>query len=259
MKRPATDPIFTLPHHTLIKLKPARDTAYLRRSIPDLAQFRVAYLLIKAWAKERGIYAAKFGYLGGVHLSSMLVRVCKMLQLQQGDSVSVADIVVTFFGHYAEFDFGKDMVFDPFFHKNLRYTRSFREPICLLGWHAPVLNTALAASAPTVRAISAELKMANDLLSVEGASWEQLLGVDSGAVENFVAGRTGAATFLRKFRSYIKVDVHYWGGSQEKGNQFVGWLESRCVLLLVGKFHSFSAAYQPSFAWHSFLSQARVR
>jgi poly(A) polymerase Pap1 len=209
---------------------------YLRRSIPDLAQFRLAYLLIKTWAKERGIFSAKFGYLGGIHLSTMLVLVCKMLSHDSG-LVSVPDIIVTFFAHYAKFDWKTKMVFDPFFHKKLRYTRTFREPLCLLGWHAPILNTAHTASAPTVKALASELRKADELLAQPGTTWQAFLGCSSS--DDAQPGRgprvSGAASFLKEYRSYIKVDVHYWGPSQEKGNQYVGWLESRCVLLLVGR------------------------
>jgi uncharacterized protein (UPF0248 family) len=222
MRRPASDPVFTLPAQTLLKLKPARDMFYLRRSIPDLAQFRLAYWVIKTWAKRRGLFSAKFGYLGGIQLSTMLVLVCKMLS-HGGHAVSVPDIITTFFAYFAKLDWRTKVVFDPFFHKKLRYTRTFREPLCLLGWHAPILNTAHAASMPTVRALAAELREANHLLSQPGATWQGFL----------VGHLSGAASFVKQYKSYIKVDIHYWGSSQERGNQYVGWLESRCVLLLV--------------------------
>lgn len=233
MKRPASDPAFSLPTQTLLKLKPARDLFYLRRSIPDLAQFRTAYLLLKAWAKSRGILSAKFGYLGGIHLSVMLVRVCKML-LHDGGVVSVPDIVTTFINHYANFDWKEDMVFDPFFHKKLRYNRTFREPLCILGWHAPSLNTAAAASIPTTRAIAAELRRADDVLSRDGCTWMDFIGAYGADGPSDAKITAGASEFCRGYKSYVKLDVHYWGPSLEKGSQYVGWLESRCVAMLVG-------------------------
>ncbi|MBE3045218.1 hypothetical protein IMZ48_22235 [Candidatus Bathyarchaeota archaeon] len=229
MKRPMTDPIWALPSQTLLKLKPARDMAYLRRSIPDLVQFRLAYLLIKSWAKEKGIYAAKFGYLGGIHISSMLVPVCKTLFQTEG-STSVSDVIATFFHHYAQFDWKKDIVFDPFFHKRLRYVRTPREPLCLLGWHGPSLNTAVAASTPTMKTIAAQFQAADEHLGRDGVTWPSGLGLSGDA-----PGRSGAATFLQTFRSYVKLDAHYWGLSRERRNAFVGWLGSRCVSVLVGK------------------------
>ncbi|KAI0600944.1 hypothetical protein F4775DRAFT_514409 [Biscogniauxia sp. FL1348] len=221
MQLPPTDPIFSLSTQTLAKLKPVRDLYYLRRTIPDYAAFRIAYQLIKSWAKQRGIYAAKFGYLGGIHISILLSRVCKLLS-HDGRSTSVPAILITFFNHYANFDWKTQLAFDPFFHKHLRYVRTTREPMAILGFHAPNLNTAHTASLPSVRTISEEFKRADSLLSQDGMSWSRFLGEDRGAAE-----------FLASYKSYVKIDVQFWGVSLAKGSSFVGWLESRCVMLLV--------------------------
>ncbi|CAF3632132.1 unnamed protein product [Fusarium graminearum] len=229
MKRPANDSAFALPFQTLAKLKPVRDLFYLRRSLPDMVQYRMAHLFIKSWAQARGIYSAKFGFLGGIHISVLLVPICKALA-SGSETVSPTDIVVTFFRHYSNFDWKTSMVFDPFFHKDLRYNRTFREPLCLIGWHAPALNTAPIASNPTVMTITAEIERANRLLSENGCTWNSVLGLQS-AQE---AGKSrGATEFLKEFKTYIKIDAHYWGPSQEKSGRFIGWLESRCVMLLV--------------------------
>lgn len=204
---------------------------YIARSVPDLAQFRVCYLVIKTWAKANGIYAAKFGYLGGVHLSVMLVRVCKMLLHGMG-TVSTADVIATFFDHYAHFDWKNDIVFDPFFHKQLRYHRTTREAMCLLGWHSPTLNTALIASVPTVKIISTELRQANAKFT-EGATWQSILSAPGMIAEKDLP--QGAASFLSSFKTFVDLRIHYWGGSLERGSRLVGWLESRCASLLVGK------------------------
>lgn len=232
--RPSTDSAFALPLQVLSKLKPVRDLYYLRRSIPDLAQYRLAHLLIKAWAKSRGLYASKFGLLGGIHISVMLVPVCKVLA-HDGTMPSTADIVTTFFHHYAQFDWKQDMVFDPFFHKNVRYHRTFREALCLLGWHAPSLNTAVNASAPTVKTLVAEFDRASALLSQDGLSWGDFLDSRESSSEPGAAGHGADTEFLRAFTSYVKIDAHYWGSSPTKGHKFLGWLESRCVRVLVGK------------------------
>ncbi|KAI1503083.1 hypothetical protein F5X99DRAFT_376760 [Biscogniauxia marginata] len=221
MKLPPIDPIFTLSTQTLAKLKPVRDLYYLRRTIPDYAAFRTAYQLIKCWAKQSGIYAAKFGYLGGIHISLLLSRVCKLLS-HDGRSVPVPTLLVTFFNHYANFDWKTQMAFDPFFHRRLRYVRTAREPMAILGFHAPNLNTAHTASLPSTRTISEKFKQADSLLSQEGMTWSRFLGLDTGAVD-----------FLASYKSYIKIDVQFWGVALAKGSSFVGWLESRCVMLLV--------------------------
>ncbi|RYP16339.1 hypothetical protein DL765_005189 [Monosporascus sp. GIB2] len=229
MRLSPSDPVFTLPTQTLAKLKPVRDLYYIRRTIPDYAAFKVAYQLVKCWAKQRGIYAAKFGYLGGIHISILLSRVCKLLSYD-GKSVSVPMILTTFFDHYAGFDWKTRMAFDPFFHKRLRYVRTPREPMVILGYHAPNLNTAHTASPPSVRTISEELKRASALLSQEGMTWGGFVGGD-GLTER--APEAGAAEFLNAYKTYVRIDVQFWGVSLAKGSGFVGWLESRCVMLLV--------------------------
>lgn len=230
MLRPSSDPAFALPVQALGKLKPARDLYYLRRSIPDMAQYRLAHIAIKAWAESRGLYAPKFGLLGGIHISVMLVPVCKMLA-HEGVTPSTAEIVTSFFHHYARFDWKQDMVFDPFFHKSIKYHRTFREPLCLLGWHSPSLNTAMNASLPTVKTLMAEFARASAMLSVGGLKWDEFLD----SRQSNQSGATADAEFLQAFNSYVKIDAHYWGPSPSKGHRFLGWLESRCVRVLDGK------------------------
>ncbi|KAF4342284.1 poly(A) polymerase [Fusarium beomiforme] len=231
MKRPANDPAFALSYQALAKLKPVRDLFYLRRSLPDMVQYRMAHLFIKYWTQARGIYSAKFGFLGGIHISVLLVPVCKALAYEN-ETVSPADIVITFFHHYSDFDWKNSIVFDPFFHKELRYNRTFREPLCLIGWHAPALNAAPIASTPTVATIASEFTRVKGLLSDDDCTWGKLLGIEPERPLGS-AKYSGAAEFLHSFKTYIKIDAHYWGPSQEKSGRFIGWLESRCVMLLV--------------------------
>lgn len=227
MQLPAGSPVFSLPAQTLAKLKPARDLYYLRRTVPDLAAFRTAFYLVKTWAKQRGIYAARFGYLGGIHIAVLLSRVCKLLGRDRGGAAAsaVPAILVSFFAHYARFDWKRDMVFDPFCHARLRYVRTPREAMVVLGFHSPSLNVATAASPPSVRTIAEEFQRADRILSSPGAAWADFVGTAD----------SGPGAFLRAYRSYVKIDVHFWGVSLAKGSRYVGWLESKCVMLLVGK------------------------
>lgn len=220
LRLPGGHPIWALHSQTLTKLKAIRDIDYIARSVPDIVKFRVAHRLIKTWAKKRGIYTAKYGYLGGIQIAVLLARVYKMLA-RQNAGVSVADVLATFFNHYAHFNWEKDLAFDPFFHRSLSYRRTKSEPLAILGYFPPALNTTLNASVPTVRTISEEFRRADELLSQDATTWSKFLDVD------------GAADFLRSFKSLIQIDVQFWGGSLTKGRGFVGWVESRCVSLLV--------------------------
>ncbi|PTB71031.1 hypothetical protein BBK36DRAFT_1176384 [Trichoderma citrinoviride] len=230
-KRPSSDPIFALPLQSLAKLKPARDLFYLRRSIPDVTKYRVAHLFVKAWAKSRGLYAAKFGLLGGIHITSLLVPVCKALA-DEPEAASTADILTSFFHHYSTFDWATGAVFDPFYHTELRYHRTSREPLCLLGWHGPSLNTASGASISTVNALASEFARAAALLSQDGMTWSKFLGVGHSEPPSSLMEK-GAADILDSYRTYIKISARYWGSSQQKGRKYLGWLESRLISILV--------------------------
>lgn len=215
----ASTPIWALSAQTLNKLKAVRDLDYVRRSVPDIAKFRLAHRLIKEWAKRRGVYAEKYGYLSGIQITILLARVYKLLAREEA-VISVPDLLSTFFNHYANLDWNKDLVFDPFFHRQLGYRRTDREPMVVIGYFPPSLNTSTTASVPSVRTITEEFQRADRLLRDDGMTWSQFL-------------TTGSDNFLESFRRYIKIDVQFWGGSLTKGRGFVGWLESRCVSLLV--------------------------
>lgn len=220
LRLPASDPAWSMSAQTLNKLKPIRDLDYVRRSVPDIVKFRLAHRFIKTWAKRRGIYALKYGYLGGIPITVLLARVHKLLA-HDSAVVSLSDLLATFFNHYAGFNWRADVAFDPFFHKQLNYRRTDREALAILGYAPPALNTCLAASVPSVRTIAEEFQRADKTLSEEGMTWSRFLETD------------GSADFLKSFKSYIKINVQFWGGSLTKGRGLVGWLESRCVSLLV--------------------------
>ncbi|KAE8402293.1 hypothetical protein BDV37DRAFT_252603 [Aspergillus pseudonomiae] len=225
LELPAGDSTFDLPMQSLLKLNSLRDMHYLQRTIPDLASFRLAYRFIKMWAQRRGIYSSKLGYLGGIHITLLLARVCT-LSFRQAGTISAADIITTFFKHYAQFDWERNVVYDPSFYKSPpRYFRPQREPMVILSQHQPKVNVARAASIPSTRTLVQEFQRANDLLSKQDVTWEQLARSDEHS--------TGAEEFLKSYRSYAKVNVQYWGGAATKGRMLVGWLEWRCVSLLV--------------------------
>ena len=226
-----TDPIFQLPIQALQKLNSYRDIEYLKHVIqPDsrqMQEFRLAHRFLHVWARERGVYAGKFGFLNGFAITLMLFRILKPCLPHDNDDDVVATapiLLATFFSYYSVFDWAADMVHDPAFAiEKKKYRRSAREVMVVLSLHAPRVNVVRAASLPALRTISEEIHRADRLLEESDISWESLIGAD------------GAGEFLRAHRSYVKIDVSYWGSSSAKGGSLVGWLESKCVVLLVGK------------------------
>jgi poly(A) polymerase Pap1 len=218
----------------LTKLNSYRDLTDLLLAIPNLDPFRLAHRFIKVWAQHRGIYASRFGYLGGFHITLMLSRICKLLagrrregKITMPGTVIAADIICTFFNHYANFNWEKEMVVDEeFAGQQRRYRRGAREVMVIVSLHAPRVNVARAASLPAVRTVVGELRRADGMVGEQGVSWLRLIGG---------TGKEGAGEFLGAYKSYIKINVQYWGLSLAKGSSLVGWLESKCVVLLVGK------------------------
>ncbi|KAI0386064.1 hypothetical protein F5Y04DRAFT_245391 [Hypomontagnella monticulosa] len=212
---PRSDPMFELSRDTLLQLKPFRDLCYIRRTVPDLAIFRIAYQFIKCWAKRRGVYGAKFGYLDDSLISILLLQVFKLLR-HEGGFISAPTLVTTFFYYYADFDWREDAVLDPFFHDDLSYIRSTREPMAVLGFHGPRLNAAEAVTDSTLNAISWELRRAKTLLTLSNITWSM-----------FIEEPEYGAEFMAAYPSYVKITVRFWGLSLAKSNHFMTWLESQ--------------------------------
>jgi poly(A) polymerase Pap1 len=219
---------------SLRKLKPYRDMLYIQRTLPSMSTFRLAYRCIKLWAVQCGVYSAKVGFLGGVHITLMLSWVSKSIARDCGSS-GAADLVASFFSHFAQFDWINDMMYDAFFHRKLpRYHRSAREPMVILGYHAPNSNIAHTSTVPGLQTLIREAKTAAELLSDPSMTWEQFFG---GLNVPHVATDLGigASRFLQAHTSYVKIDIQFWGRTLAKGKSLVGWVESRCVSLVVGR------------------------
>ncbi|CAN9079361.1 unnamed protein product [Alternaria alternata] len=229
---PASDPIFNLSVLSLRKLKPYRDLLYIQRTLPSLPAFRLAYRCIKLWAVQRGIYSAKFGFLGGVHITLMLSWVCKKLGHDYG-SVTAADIVTSFFHHYAHFDWTNDIVYDAIYHKKRpRYYRSTREPMVVLGYHAPNSNIAHTATVPGLKLLVKAFRNAEQQLCEPGITWETFFGAPSAPRQELNIPH-GVADFLHAYNNFIKIDMQFWGRTLAKGKSLVGWVESRCISLVI--------------------------
>lgn len=228
--------MFNLSILSLRKLKPYRDLLYIKSSLPDLATFGLAYRAIKLWATQNGIYSSKFGFLGGVHITLMLSWVYKRIVHQDATcephSVSASDLVATFFHYYASYNWAGDMVFDAFFHKQRpRYHRTAREPMVVLGFHSPNSNIAHTSTQPGLLTLTKKFEAASAQLMDPSLTWQDFFGAC------YSQGPTSAAgerQFLTSYKSYVSIDIQFWGRTLAKGKSLVGWVESRCLSLVVG-------------------------
>ena len=69
--------------------------------VPNKAIFRLALRAIRYWAKQRGIYSNKLGYLGGVSWAILVARVCQLYP-----NANASMIVQNFFLFYHIWNFG---------------------------------------------------------------------------------------------------------------------------------------------------------
>ncbi|KAK4231274.1 nuclear poly(A) polymerase 1 [Podospora fimiseda] len=226
LKSPASDPVWSLHSQTLNKLKAIRDIDHIQRTIPCLPTFQLAHRLIKTWAKSRGIYTARFGFLSGIQIALLLSRLYKLLSLTHPSptNIPVESLLTTFFAHYSTFPFSTHQAFDPTFHTTrIPYTRvPSREPLAILGYFPPMLNTAASSSIPSLRTLTNELLLAHQSLSSSpSTTWKSFLLTPP------------QTPFLTQYKSYISLSLQYWSLSPTKGLSYLNWFESRCVSLLV--------------------------
>ncbi|KAF8417589.1 hypothetical protein EV426DRAFT_721146 [Tirmania nivea] len=219
-----SDPIFSLPATALKKLNAYRDSAFLLQTIPNLKLFRLTYRLLRLWATRRGIFSARFGYLGGIHLVFLLSHVFKSIAADQAMNLTACEVLKVFFEHYATFKYEENTIDDPDFSpfSKCRRTAS-REPLVISTIHSPTINVANTASQHSLQTLRDQILLANQKLDKE-CSWDEVTGGTNGGAER---------QFLNAFANFVKIDVRYWGRKTARGRSLIGWIESRCVHLLV--------------------------
>jgi poly(A) polymerase Pap1 len=206
-----------------------RDTAYLLKTSPDISSYRIAHRFLSLYLKRRGLYSAKFGYLGGIHLSLMLSRVFKLIPLAMnapGDPKPTPAIVIrTFFKYYATFSWATEIVTDP--GLDTKPTRTARDAVFIHTIHTPTARPNVASSCTRLsgQTFSYEFSLAAKMLD-EG-NWDWCLQPRAVVVSEF----------LNTFGAFVRISVDIWdindiGG--DKGREVVGGLESKMTRLLVG-------------------------
>jgi len=215
---------------SLRPLNTYRDTISLLNAVPDLPPYRTAHRFLALYLKRRGLYSAKFGYLGGIHLSLLLAHVLKSLPAPKGtNKLSAASLIYTFFAYYANFDWQSRIVADANIEWHRSYTRSAREPVVVLSLHAPTARPNVAASCTRLSAavISAEFKLAAAKLEDGGIDgWKWCLRPQEQV----------ASEFLQAWGAFVRIKIDIWNivrSEREKAREIVGGIESKITLLMV--------------------------
>jgi hypothetical protein len=105
----------------------------------------------------------------------------------------------------------------------------------VLGFYAPNSNIAHTATAPGLQLLAKAFQAADEQLSAPGMTWNTFFETLPGPNRNSSL-LFGAAEFISSQNSFAKVDIQFWGRTLAKGKGLVGWVESRCISLVVGKY-----------------------
>ncbi|KAG8821578.1 hypothetical protein FRC19_007592 [Serendipita sp. 401] len=211
---PTDSPLFSLPVASLVTLNAYRDVLTIKRLVPSLPTFRTAHRALKLLLSDRGLVGARFGYLGGFHLTLLLTSIA----LHLPRSATAPHLVEKFLHTYAEWNWERDVVYPiPSLANRVNYKRTLtKEPMVVLSIEKPHSNLTYHASWNSVTSLSRGFKDAHTILS-SGGSWKNICGENP--LEEFINGH----------KAFIKLDVHFWGGDCMKGRAVIGWLESRVV------------------------------
>ena len=223
--------ISTLSPASLRPLNTYRDTLSLLHATAPLPSYRTAHRFLAQYLQRRGLYSAKFGYLGGIHLSLLLAHVAgaTAASRKHGAPPSAASLVRTFFAYFAAFDWANRVVADPAIEWHRAYARAPREPVVVLALHAPTARPNVAASCTRLSTgvIAAEFGAARDRLERGGLDgWRWCL-----RPREEVAGE-----FLRAWGAFVRIKVDVWNvarAEREKAREVVGGIESKITLLMV--------------------------
>jgi Poly(A) polymerase central domain/MJ1316 RNA cyclic group end recognition domain len=224
---PADSPYFSLSHSSLVTLNAYRDLLTLKKVIPSLDQFRLAHRSLKLFLTLRGLWGARFGYLGGFHLTLLLTHVALSLP----ENAQATHLIEAFLGTYAKWDWSKDIVYPiPSRAPDATSTSTYRrvlskEPMVVLSIQRPLSNLTSHASRNSVETLSQGFQQAYSAL-IQGKSWFNICGVQ---IQEEVTTKDALKEFVDGHRRFVKLSVHFWGGDDMKGRALIGWLESRIV------------------------------
>lgn len=74
----ADDILRNLDNESVLSINGCRVADQTLKLVSNLDTFRICLRAIKVWGKNRGLYNNMMGYLGGVHLSLLVARVCQL-------------------------------------------------------------------------------------------------------------------------------------------------------------------------------------
>jgi poly(A) polymerase Pap1 len=174
---------------------------------------------LKFYLKQQGLEGARFGFLGGFHLTLLLTRIALTLP----HNAKAEHLIRQFFSIYASWDWEADMV-SPVPDRQVTYKRmQHREPMVILSIEKPIANLTFNATRNSVEVLSRAFRLTDEMLDAR-KGWAEVCGSSQST-------KKPLELFLESYKTFIKIDVGYWGGSCLRGREVLGWLESKIVVV----------------------------
>ncbi|OWZ17971.1 Poly(A) polymerase [Phytophthora megakarya] len=157
-------------HETSMKaLNAPRVSSMLLCLVPKRREYRIVLRAVRSWARRRGIYSAKLGYLGGISWAILVAFVCQMYP-----NADPAKIFVRFFQVLSEWQWPQPVMLNMIFDAGLGFDmwdprqsvfdRSHIMPIITPAY--PHMNSSVQVSQPTFSVIYEELWRARYLAEI---------------------------------------------------------------------------------------------
>ncbi|KAG1685493.1 hypothetical protein DVH05_008323 [Phytophthora capsici] len=157
-------------HETSMKaLNAPRVSSMLLCLVPKRREYRIVLRAVRSWARRRGIYSAKLGYLGGISWAILVAFVCQLYP-----NAEPAKIFVRFFQVLSEWQWPQPVMlnmiydaglgFDMWDPRQSVFDRSHIMPIITPAY--PHMNSSVQVSQPTFSVIYEELWRARYLAEI---------------------------------------------------------------------------------------------
>lgn len=207
---------------SILSLNGCRVTDMILHLVPNSANFRTTLRVIKLWAKHRGIYSNKLGFLGGVAWALLTARICQFFPNE-----TPSKLVVRFFMIYDQWKWSRPVYLNEFTTNpalgkrgwNMLSAKDRAHLMPIITPAYPNQNSTYNVTQSTLYQMKVELARGRDITSdivANGTStWNDIFT---------------PRDFFSEFRLFVH--VHLWAGTEENFRIWEGFIESRLRYLI---------------------------
>lgn len=179
------DILRNLDDESVISLNGPRVTDMVRKLVPRYDTFVYVLRCVRKWAKAKGLYGNKFGYLGGVNYNLLLAFVCQLYP-----NASPSYLLVRFFRVYSTWKWPAPIMLNrlhpnppgenrEIWSKDLTHYKLAKNMMPIITPAYPAANSSFNVSEHTLKVMHAEFQSANDVVrgltaKKENSNWDPL-------------------------------------------------------------------------------------